>query len=1259
MLALFTALIGPYFVDWTSYRAAFEQEASRSLGQKVTVRGDADARLLPFPSLTFSDVVIGEDDSGQPLMTVDRFSMDAELAPFLRGEVLIFDMRLERPSVTLRIRRDGQLDWALRRTPSTPGETVVLEKVSVSEADIRIIDEQNNRSHYVQSVDAVGSAKSLSGPWHVEGTARILGMTGAFMVATGAPDANGKVRLRSRLRPDGQPVEIETEGDGRIVDGKPRYDGGFVLRVFADGEKGGEEAASTSGPKTRAIARGSFEADNERLRIPDYRMAIGGGTDPYIVTGEATVDTGPEPDFLLTADGQQVDVSRIGAEEANGKTGRRPVSLPDRLTEFTDFLAGLPPPPLPGRIDIALPAIVAGDTTIRDIAIAARPADESWQIDRLVASLPGRTRVEADGLLQVGERTAFSGNLLVASNQPSGLANWLSGEVDPVLRRITDAGFSAKVSLTPNIQRFERLELAIGPAVLKGSLERQTLEGQPPSLSLDLKGDRFDVDAVRALSALAGVGRPGEEDWLGAGNLSARVEAEVLSVAGYDIGGVAATVVWRDGTLTLDRVAFADLGGASGTLSGALSGSLAAPSGSVSAHVEAAAADRLMALVSQVSGGHAVAERLRGTAGAFDPLSANLTVRLAGDAGPEVEASGTAAGSDFKIKASGTGLLPAQSGPLSVEVTARNPEAWRLAGQAGFAVLPLDGSGEGTLSLTLDGDTAGDQAIAANFAIGDTRMTAEGTGRIPADGPAVGAFDVTISSPDIEPAAIMFGQAIPQAGAGLPVAARGRVALEPNRISVADLSADIAGNAVEGALGFDRQAQTLKADGSLKLDHVDLAWLGELALGPGEGAIDGGTWSNTPFLPPSPGAPSLALDLAAETFSLAGAGEAKGLTARLVSGPGLLSVTDASADFLGGRLAGEFNLNNPDGTAFLSGKLRLDSVDFAAVQTAVSNSAPARAKATLETSIEGTGGSPRELVAALSGAGELKLAGLVIEGLDSSAFGPIMAAAEEEGFKPEAAIVTALATETVTGGETAFGDVTLPFTLSGGSQRFSAVTAGDGKATLSAEGRIDLTSMRLESTFTLAFDAGREALAGAEPAVTIGLDGLIADPGRSIDASALTNYLSMHAFERERRTVELLQAGVIEKQRMRRELGLIAEAVAIREQEAQQAREAEAARLAAERARVEAEAAAAAAREAEAKAAEDRRAAQRAAEAAAKQAAETARKKDIERQPIAPPAPVPTPAPAALPRSAPQSFDLDFDTLPGVPDPAAGVIPQN
>jgi hypothetical protein len=55
------------------------------------------------------------DASGETVMTVDTFSMDAELAPFLSGEVLIFDMRIDRPDVLITvIDEDGMLDWSAR-----------------------------------------------------------------------------------------------------------------------------------------------------------------------------------------------------------------------------------------------------------------------------------------------------------------------------------------------------------------------------------------------------------------------------------------------------------------------------------------------------------------------------------------------------------------------------------------------------------------------------------------------------------------------------------------------------------------------------------------------------------------------------------------------------------------------------------------------------------------------------------------------------------------------------------------------------------------------------------------------------------------------------------------------------------------------------------------------------------------------------------------------------------------------------------------
>ena len=56
VVALFAALIGPYFINWNDYKGTFEAEAEKILGQPVRVVGTASATLLPLPSLTFTQV---------------------------------------------------------------------------------------------------------------------------------------------------------------------------------------------------------------------------------------------------------------------------------------------------------------------------------------------------------------------------------------------------------------------------------------------------------------------------------------------------------------------------------------------------------------------------------------------------------------------------------------------------------------------------------------------------------------------------------------------------------------------------------------------------------------------------------------------------------------------------------------------------------------------------------------------------------------------------------------------------------------------------------------------------------------------------------------------------------------------------------------------------------------------------------------------------------------------------------------------------
>lgn len=1287
MLALFAALIGPYFIDWSSYRTAFEAEASRIIGQPVRVRGDADARLLPFPSVTFSDVVVG--DEAEPAMTISRFSMDAELAPFLSGEVLIFDMRMDAPKAVVRVLEDGRLDWALKRRPTPPGDLVVLERVTIADADITIIDDQNGRTHSLRNIEAQVSAKSLSGPWLIEAEGEIAGHRGGVSISTGIAQADGSIRMRVRTVPDEWPVLLETEGEARIEDNKPLYDGLFTLTVLSD-----PGAGAVVSEKPLLVAKGDFAATNERLAIEEWRAEIGFSADPYIVTGQATIDTGPNPEFLLLADGQQIDMDRLSGEEAAADGAAVAVPLGERLAIVNAMIDRLPPPPLPGRISLNLPAIVAGDTTLREIQLEARPDGDAWLVDGFSANLPGRTTVEARGRLVSGTDAGFDGTLTVASTQPSGLANWLVGDVDPVIRRLGAAGFSANVSLSSQLQRFEALEVAVGPAILKGRLERQTPAAGAPSLSVELAGDTFDADAVRALALLAGAESNAVRP-LAEYNLAGRVTADTFTIGDYRLAGLDTSMFWRNGELTIERLKFADFGGASGAFSGSLAGSFSAPNGEISGTFGAATAGQLFALAEQMSGGHQIIRRLGANSAAFDDLTGDVELALDPDSGPALTVSGTAGGSSYRITASGTGLTPGGDGPRTIAVTAENPEAYRILEQLGFAVLPLEGEGPAELELNASGGADnGELAIDLRLASGPSSLTLNGNGRIPAAQPATGLFNLVVDAADIEPFVIMFGHSLPQAGAGLPLSMTASLAVNDQVSLLSEIQGKAEDNSFSGRFEFDRSASDLSGKGNLRIDYANLEWLGELALGPQLFADDGATWSDQPFLPPAPGQPVLEIALEAAEIDLGRGGTARNFKADLSTGTGLMALENAEADWFGGRIGGRVSLSNADGSVFLSGRVSAQGADLAALDRAVRGSSSFSGTAGASVSLEGTGKSRREVVASLAGGGELTAADLTISGLDSTAFARILGAADREDFKIETDAVASLVDRLMAGGAMQAEALRLPFTLTGGVMRFAGTGISDENAELSGDARVDLIGLRLQSDWRLAFEPGVEAIAGGDPSVVFGLGGLLVDPAVSIDAGQLTNYLSMRAFERERRKVELLQAGVVEKQRLRREIALLNERAAQREA-ARLAAE-EAARLAAEEAarqaeeeaaRLAAEEAARLAEEEARRAAEEKAAAQRAAEElkrqqveetrrardeeAARQAAEEAARRAAEEEArwqreLSAPDVIerrPLPDPLANPPSAIEGDtrqitipELRFDDLPGVEDPIRSLI---
>ncbi|CAG0996699.1 MAG: AsmA family protein [Rhizobiaceae bacterium] len=1198
VLALTVALVGPYFVDWTSYRADFEREASRILGRKVTVNGAAKARLLPFPSVAFSDVSVAGGTDGEPAMTVETFSMDAELAPFMRGEILIFDMRLERPRMRLSVGPDGVVDWALR--PSTPYDPtqISLEKLTVSEGQVLVRHGASGRDHALTEINATISARSLAGPWRAEGTLRLDGVRTTLSVSTGKPDDTGAMRLRVKAEPAVYPFALEADGEIRLEGGAPHYRGQFRLaaRNPESGELRGTEGAtfqmSATGEKDPPAYRasGDFDLDHRLIDVMAFRLETGPVEDPYTAEGTARIELGAQPRFAITADGAQVrfDDTLTKADAVSGLT------LESRLAAIEAVLADLPKPSIPGTIAVKLPAIVAGDTTIRDVALSAQPAPEGWAIESFAALLPGRTTIEGDGLLRTGDRFGFAGKLLLAVGQPSGFAAWLSRDVDEAIRRLPSAGFSARVDLTRERQHFDELELILGDARFHGALDRRRPAKGAASIALELDGGALDVDGLKAFASLfvsdTGMTRLAEQD------IDLSLRAGPVSAAGLTAETVDTALRLRDGRIEIDRLALGGLEGASVSATGVVKDLGKTPSGNVDAAIVGADLAPLISILAERYPQNALAAALRRRAEAYPDLFTEAEIDLVASAAPggngsvAISAHGKAGGSDFSLTASGTAEPLFDAGrPLSLAVSAKNDNAEALLALYGLPTLPIGMIGGAEATLTARGTLSNGLEAALDFTSEGLSASYTGTFRLAENG-AEGEGNISLQSSDIEPWLMTTGLGMPGLGFGTPVDLSADATFGKGLLTFSRIEGSVGEGAVAGDINAALTDGRPHLTGAVTLDTLDLVPVVAMVLGEAS-LVDGGeTWPQTPFAGSAALPLSADLDVSAGTVSAGILGVAEDVSFSGALGAEGLRIADLKAAIHGGALTGLVEIKNNGGTGMISGQAKLEGADIGSLLDGGGINGRADVTATLSAS----GKTVEGMIAALSGSGTAKAHGLSISGLNAGAFARIIATADEIGRDIDGPRTAAFAPPFVSAGRFDAGEADLAFTVAGGILRAPPLRLAALEATLTASLRADLNAATVAADGEIAYAPGDEALVGSEPSVRFSAEGVPGMMTVRLDTEPLAQFLTQRALEIEQARVEAMQAALLEKQRLRREARYYAALQGERQRlEEERRRAEEEARVRAEeeaRARADAEAAAKAEEEARRKAEEEARA---------------------------------------------------------------------
>lgn len=1264
VLALCAALVGPYFVDWSGYKSDFEREASAILGRQVTVEGDVTARILPFPSVTFSDVTVGGGADARPAMTVETFSMDAELAPFMRGEFLIFDMRLVRPVATIDVAADGTVDWAMRPNAPFDVRQIAIEKLTVTDGKVTLRHAASGREHVLSAINAAVSAKTLAGPWRVDGSLRVDGMPTQLSASTGSVDPSGQMRLRVRAAPEKHAFVLETDGNVSLHTGQGLYTGGFTVaenrtepasKLAADANKA---QAKPADPGFRL--KGKFALDNAKLGVEEFRFETGPLDDPYTADGKAEVDLGATPHFAITANGAQVRFD----EATGGETAGAGVSVSQRLTVLEKVLADLPRPTIPGTVDVDLPAIVAGDTTVRDVRLSAEPADGGWQLKSIAATLPGRTRLEADGFLRTEGGTAFDGQLLLAVGQPSGFAAWVDKDVDEAVRRLPAAGFKAKVALTREQQRFEDIELILGKAKFTGELDSLQPGDARASVTMKLDGGELDIEGLRAFASLfvtdQGANRFEDTD------LDLAVKAGPVNFAGLSADTVDTALRLREGVLEIDRLSLGGLAGASLSATGRIKGFPAAPTGNLDASVVAVDLAPLVSLAANQFPGSRILTELADRAARYPDLLTDARIDVVasavengdGSTGLGLSAQGQAGGSDLLATLSGEAAAGAlDSALIKLNLSARNEDATSLLALAGLPVLPLGMTGPGELELAASGALQKGLEVTASMKGEDALAGFAGTLALRDGAPSLHGR-ATLHATDIEPWLMTTGISLPGMGVGMAVEFAADAGFANGRLTLDKLDGSVNQGKVVGNLTAEIADGQPHLGGALTLDELDLRPVAQMLLGVDALDADGGTWAAVPFASKSAAPFSADLELVAGTLAAEPLGTASDAALRLKLDSQSLRLSNIKGKIFGGSLDGLVELKNTDGSALLTSQFKLDGADVSALP----NVASLGGKGSFSAAVSGSGKSVEGLVASLSGSGTAVVDGLTVDGFNPDAFGPLLAKADASGRDINAARVAEFAPEIAGEGRFAVDKAEVAFTIVGGILRAPPLALKSPTATLTAELRSDLNSGAVAANGSLAYAPGEEALVGSEPMLLFQIAGEPSATARRFDSGPLAQFLTQRALEKEQARVEAMQAILLEKQRLRRETRHFVALQVERERIAEEARLAEEARVRAEQ---EAKAQAEAARlkvEEEARAAEA--AAKARAEAEARAAAEKARlaaeeeaRRAAEAELAKPPADIErAPLPDARPQQAPEP--LARDAMPPVNAPLKKVEPQ-
>lgn len=1154
---LVAALVGPFFIDWTVYRSTFETYAERALGHRVTVLGEADLRLLPAPSISFSDVRVGEAED--PLLVVSQFNVRIELPPLLKGEIRVIDMELDRPHLSLSLDEEGRLDWLTARTSdgalaNLPPEDVAFEKITIRDGALSIVDARSGETHRIDNGNLSVSARSLAGPFKATGSLTLEGSPYNISIATGRAQQDTGIRIKGEMTPVDWAVNFAFDGMLNQSDAAPAFDGNFNIASIVLDEDDSNSWAS----------QGRFTADIAEVAVPEFEFRYGPGDKRLSLTGSADLVYAGDKRFEIRATSKQVDLDRL-----LGGGPQDPVELNSASGQLVSALRAVPLPAIDGSISLDVPAVVAGGGIIQNVRLDLETMLGGWRVARLAGRLPGRTTVATQGDLGLEPSMSYRGAVSISSDQPGSFLGWWQQKESNV-SAMEPISLEGRLNLLPEGAALNNLRLTMDGSEARGALAYRKPRRGNAEFSLSLDAQRLDLDTIESLAGLVRPGRTNDgnaEDPEGL-NVSLRLRAKEVVARGVDGKGLALEAEYADGGVRIDRLFAEDLAGARLDVTGEISNLFSAPEGSLAGELDARDLTGLVALSNSIFPDTAFTRRLEKAAVSLVPATfqGELKAAALGD-GTEMTLSldGIAGGAEAVVTANLTGRVDDwQEAGVNFSVGLKGPDGGRLLQQLGFDIIPVGEDSDGQIYLIATGVPSNGLAVEVAATVGSSDLKAEGSLVLQSGTDPEFSARVEARTEDLAPLALMAGTVLPVMTGTIPADVTFDLKGKGSDLEIANAKGTLGDTTFEGRIAGDLEPapgeRNRRFSGELIASQLDLRGLTELVLGPDQwfSAGDGSSiWPSAPFGTPLLDRLDVTLQVEAERLLVDDETEIAGPRAELRLSPSLMRLDGLSGAFAGGNLNGSLSVQRSDAEAAFSGRVKLNGADLRQLVWKPGDRAVASGTMDLFLEFEGAGRSISAIVAGMNGGGTFSMERGDFRGLNPQAF-PLVTRAADAGLELQDDRIRDVFVNHMSAGSLPFERVDGTLTLVGGRLSARNVVVDSARAEIFGSGEVDLRTYDLDADFSLKVDPGEDAVTGAEPQVGLLFEGPIEGPARRVDIAPFTAYLTLRAFEQEVERVEKLQAEILERDRLVRELK--------RQRQARdrRVREAEAAALAAE-----------------------------------------------------------------------------------------------